>query len=109
MRKTLIALAAASTIFAAPAMAADPADSVTISVQTDDLDLTTEAGQDALENRVDRAIERVCRTGGRDIASRRAEAQCRSNFAEDFAPSVELAIAEAQEQRFAAINIEPAA
>ncbi|MGB3167375.1 MAG: UrcA family protein [Alteraurantiacibacter sp.] len=107
MRKTFIALAAAATVFAAPAMAADPADSVTISIQTNDLDLGTVEGQDRLENRIDTAIRRACQSGGRDLASRRAEAACRDALGERFAPVVEVAIVDAQATRLAAIDTEP--
>ncbi|WP_271077805.1 UrcA family protein [Aurantiacibacter sp. MUD61] len=105
MRKTLIALAAVATAIAAPAAAQDASDNVTISVETGDLDLTTAAGQESLENRIENAINRACRSGGRDMDSRRAEAACRSTLSEAFAPRVELAITDAQSDRYAALEI----
>lgn len=56
MRKTLIALASITTVLAFPAAARNANDSVTITVQTDDLDLTSVADQSRLDNRVEIAI-----------------------------------------------------
>ena len=82
MRKTLIALATAATLIAVPAAAQDPSETVTITVQTSDLDLSDVADQERLESRIDTAISRACRSGGRDLASRRIEAQCRDALGE---------------------------
>ncbi|MBH5322660.1 UrcA family protein [Aurantiacibacter sediminis] len=104
MRKTLIAFATAATLIAVPAAAQTSDDTVTITVETSDLDLTTVAGQDRLESRIDTSIERACRSGGRDLASRRAEAACRNTFHNAFAPQVELAIAEAGSENYVALE-----
>jgi len=56
VRKTLIALASITTVLAFPAAARNANDSVTITVQTDDLDLTSVADQSRLDNRVEIAI-----------------------------------------------------
>lgn len=105
MRKTLIALATAATLLAVPAAAQDASEDVTITVQTGDLDLTTAADQSRLDSRVETAIRRACRSGGRDLASRRIEAACRASLAETINPSVELAIAGANETRLASIEL----
>lgn len=104
MRKTLTAFAIATTLIAAPAVAQDTSDIVTITVETSDLDLTTSNGQDRLNNRVDTAIDRTCRSGGRDLASRRAEAACRDSLSEEFAAPVALAISEAGSENYAALE-----
>ncbi|RJY08509.1 UrcA family protein [Aurantiacibacter aquimixticola] len=109
MRKTFIAIAAASAIFAAPAAAQDAAEDVTIAVQTDDLDLTDTADQDRLDARVETAIRQACRSGGRDLTSRRVEAACRNALADSIAPRVELAIIDANAPRLAALDLEPGA
>ena len=61
MRKSIVNVLAALTLAglsAAPAAAADEAVSVTIGVA--DLDLTAPAGDAALEQRIDAAIDKVC-------------------------------------------------
>ena len=66
-----IALALSTAAVAAPD--ADRA----ISVETSDLNLTTEAGQHRLERRINTAVRAACRTGGRDLNSRLIENECR--------------------------------
>ncbi|MDE1466690.1 UrcA family protein [Aurantiacibacter sp. D1-12] len=105
MRKTLIAFATAATLIAAPAAAHESAEeTITISVQTSDLDLSNTADQDRLNNRIDTAISRACRSGGRDLASRRAEAACRDSLSAEFAGPVALAIGEAGSETYAALE-----
>lgn len=105
MRKTLIAIAAATAALSVPATAQDASENVTITVETGDLDLTNQADQNRLDNRVETAIRRACRSGGRDLASRQVEAACRASLADTISPSVELAIAQATETRFASIEL----
>ena len=62
---TLCAIA----LSAAPAMAADP-DTRSETVSYADLDLTTEAGVDELEHRIDFAARRVCGFSEPDTGSR---------------------------------------
>lgn len=69
MKKTAIALAAISTIFAA-----QPAFAEAAVVSYKDLDLTTEQGQKELDHRIDNAAKEVCgmneeRTGTRIVSS----------------------------------------
>ncbi len=104
MRKTLIAFATAATLIAAPAAAETGSETVTITVQTSDLDLSDVADQDRLNNRIDTAISRACRSGGRDLASRRAEAACVDSLSEVAAPQVALAISEAASRNYAALE-----
>ncbi len=105
MRKTLIAIAAITTAIAAPAAAQDASENVTITVQTNDLDLTSQADQQRLDNRVETAIRRACRSGGRDLASRQVETACRASLTDAANPRVELAIADANTTRFASIEL----
>lgn len=69
MKKTAIALAAISTIFAA-----QPAFAEAATVSYKDLDLTTEQGQKELDRRIDNAARDVCgmnesRTGTRMVST----------------------------------------
>jgi UrcA family protein len=107
MRTSFIALAAAAAaVFAVPAAAQE---TVTITVQTHDLDLTDSADQSRLDRRVEQAIRRACRSGGRDLASRQVETACRAELADIASPRVELAIANANETRFASLDLTPGA
>lgn len=109
MRKTLIAFASIAALMATPAAAQELAGDVTITVQTDDLDLSAAADQARLDNRVENAIRRACRDGSVGIDARRAQAACRAALAETFAPQVEVAIMDASEERFAALELTPGA
>ena len=89
----LLALAAAATI-AAPAHAAG-ADNGSVAVRYTDLDLATEQGQKALDERLDSAARKVCgmdeRATGTRIASREATRcyrEARAQLAERFADVV---------------------
>ena len=110
MRKTFTsfaaALATATVVFAAPAMAQDPSADVTITVQTDDLDLSNPADQDTLDARIETAIRQACRTGGRDMASRKVEKACRANLSEALGSQVDVAIADANTKHFASLDLD---
>ncbi|APE28720.1 UrcA family protein [Aurantiacibacter gangjinensis] len=108
MRNTLISLAAATAIFAAPAAAQDT-ETVTLTIQTEDLNMADADDQARFQQRVDRAIRQACATGGRDLTSRRIEAACRADLAESVAHSVEVAVNEGRLPIVAAIESAPAA
>ena len=113
MRTTLMAItpivALAGAVMAAPAAAQNLDEDVTIRITTQDLDLTNVDDLQRLETRVERAIERACRSGGRDLASRRTEAACRAVLADTIAPSVSLAITDANTRLLAALGSAPEA
>lgn len=73
--KAITALATASALAASPLMAQNS------SFQIDDLDLSSKAGQDELEVRIERAVQRSCKqeaaTGSR-IPNRREFNNCRT-------------------------------
>jgi UrcA family protein len=75
---TLIAAAIAATgTLALPAAARAGSETVSIAVLHDDLDLTTEGGQTALQRRLDRAAKQVCRyPTNRSLMSSQNEARC---------------------------------
>ncbi len=59
-----IALCAPMALFATtPALAAALTETASVSVRHADLDLTTPAGQEVLERRIDTAARRLCRVG----------------------------------------------
>ncbi|RPF70314.1 UrcA family protein [Aurantiacibacter spongiae] len=109
MRRLSIALAAASIVLAGPALAGPATDAVTIDVRTSDLDLTDSADQARLDRRIDTAIDQACRTGGRDLSSRRAESACRAALKDAATPGVELAITRANTRHFATLDLDPGA
>lgn len=75
---TLIAAAiAVAGTTALPAAARPASDTVSIAVLHDDLDLTTQGGQDALQRRLDRAAKQVCRyPTNQSLMSVQNEARC---------------------------------
>ncbi|KLE35509.1 UrcA family protein [Aurantiacibacter luteus] len=103
----LLASAAIAIVaaFAVPA-AAQTGEPAQITVPTADLDLTQPADQERLDSRVDQAISRACRTGGRDSASRRFESACREDLEASFAPRIELAIVAARTERLATLTLD---
>lgn len=88
------ALATAALIKGVPAFSEQaPAQNVSI-VHTDDLDLTSKAGRDALEHRLVIAAYEVCDTASdADLAGKNGESQCRRDV---------LARARADTERLAA-------
>ena len=105
MKKTVL-IAAALAVLPAQALANDRP---SITVQTHDLDLATASDQERLENRVDRAIRRACRIGGKGVAVMAAEQECRAELREAARSQVRLAIAAARNDRFAALEVDPGA
>ena len=107
MRKFFLALAFIAPIVSAPAAAQSMTDGIGVTVRTGDLDLSNPSEQARLDRRVEYAIERACRIGARDTDSRRAEAACRADLAERFAPRIELAIRDANATRLASLDLNP--
>lgn len=102
MKKTLVIAAA---LFAIPSVGmAQDAPSATVNIT--DLDLSTKAGQDKLDKRMDQAIRRMCRVDGYDAELRRQETACRLAATADAAPKVAYVIDAARSQRFAAIELD---
>lgn len=64
----LLAAALAATAVAAPAVAAET--SASVAVKYSDLDLSTKAGQEALENRIDKAARSACGMDDANTGSR---------------------------------------
>ncbi|MBY6128663.1 UrcA family protein [Qipengyuania aquimaris] len=103
MKKTFVLATAAFAAIATPAMAKDAPDT---SVAIGDLDLTKQADQDKLDNRIDNAVRRMCRVEGFDLQARKLERSCRLAAEANAAPQIEVAIAGAREERFAAIELD---
>ena len=108
MRTVLALLATTSIAFAAPAMAAEPAE-FEVQVQTDDLDLTTQDGVAMLDTRVKSIINRHCATGGRDGASIRVESECRQTALAAAEGQMRVAIAEARATQIRLASTKPVA
>ena len=99
----LIALGAALALtpIAASSALANPANSSEFSetVTHDDLDLTTQAGIDRLDDRIRTRINRLCRTGAHDSDARRLQRECRIGALASVEQQVQIAIAQANSQR----------
>lgn len=102
MNKTFALAAAAIAFLSTPALA-NTVPSAT--VQIIDLDLTKQSDQEKLDQRIDHAISKMCRVNGRGLQFRRQENACRVAAKADAAPKVKLAIAAANTEQFAVINL----
>jgi UrcA family protein len=91
LKLSLSVVAAAAAMFAVPAMAGVK----TVEVETGDLDLSREAGQQELQDRIERAVRRVCdSTAVRPLSERQAIAKCEKNARADAQVQAEQLIAE---------------
>ena len=99
----LIALGAALALtpIAASSALANPANSSEFSetVTHDDLDLTTQAGIDRLDDRIRTRINRLCRIDARDSDARRLQRECQIGALASVEQQVQIAIAQANSQR----------
>lgn len=93
-RSTIFALAL--TLGAAPALAAPTSDAPTASVRIDDLNLSTEQGQQRLDVRIKKAARTVCYSGLRGLAAQAREAQCIDSALAVVQPEAARAVAQAQ-------------
>lgn len=88
------AIALTTAAVAAPAIAQDQP--LSIVVTTHDLNLTTAAGQRALDGRIARAARRVCASGSRSLAAISSENACiasaRANAAEQLSGETTVAV-----------------
>lgn len=105
---TRTAILALSLAFAGtPAVAA--ADEGSAIVRTGDLDLTTAAGRQTLDQRVKNAAQRLCRSGGRGLTERSLELECVEQVIAGNQPKTDRAIAEARgESRLALLMVRAA-
>lgn len=91
-----LALVAATPAFAEP---------VSVTVPYGDLDLTKEAGREALDARIARATRKVCGpVGARDLARIAAWKACTAQARASAAPQVELALNNANARRVAVLS-----
>jgi UrcA family protein len=102
MNKIITAAATAATLMALPAAAlASPmiSNDFEVTVEHEDLDLTTGEGVSRLDERVRTRIRQHCRTGGRDSASQRLERECQVGALAYAEMQVRIAVAEANTDR----------
>lgn len=95
MTRALI-LALSLTIGSAPAIAGPETRNTTVTVRTDDLDLTRTTDRARLDARLKSAANRICSTNMRGVAEAEIRSRCMSATLADAAPQVERAIALAQ-------------
>jgi len=89
---TLLAFTATPTL-------AEPPVAVSTTVQTADLDLSSQAGQRALDHRLSLAAKEVCGTASDvDIAGKNGVRQCRAETLASLASERDLRIADASNQ-----------
>jgi UrcA family protein len=97
LRRIAFALAALSATV--PALAIAAGEPATVLVYYGDLNLTSEAGIEALDRRLDRAVERVCGNGSvRSLTEQRAVTRCERETHRSIQADREFAIAKANGQ-----------
>ncbi|MXO90205.1 UrcA family protein [Pontixanthobacter aquaemixtae] len=99
MRITSLLAPVAIAFAAVPAMAsaAEPAPSTVI--ETSDLDLTTKAGQQQLEERIEYKVRTMCRSGIGGVAGHKLDKQCRQTALANAERMADVAIAMANRDR----------
>ncbi len=99
------AVSVAAFVLPFAAMAAPVADGQSVAVRYSDLDLTTNAGTQALQTRIDHAARAVCGSADvRDLLGMHEVQHCRQVALSSAAPQVEVAIAQARNGRAFAAN-----
>lgn len=102
--KTIAAAFALTATIAAPAVSAQAATSSSASVSYADLNLSSEKGREVLDNRIERAVEKVCgRTTG-NIGMDKAVKDCQRTTIAAAQKSRDLAVADYDAKRFAAAD-----
>lgn len=97
-----IIFALAALVTAVPAAAATNEERVSETVSYADLDLTSEAGIETLDRRLDRAVRRVCGSPMvKSVQSERRVTKCREQAWNAIRSERDLAIARAGERRLA--------
>ena len=82
MKNTAIALAIATTLAAGAITPALAGESKSIEVSYADLDLTSDADRNELEQRIDRAARKICDVDGHGTGARIATKDARTCYAE---------------------------
>lgn len=80
MLKNITLALAATALFAAPAVSAQERDTRTTGVSVADLDLSTEEGRRALDQRISNAAREVCGMNEREVGSNIASRESRRCF-----------------------------
>ncbi len=82
MRSILTPMAALTVAIAASiaSPAAASGDQVNIAIPTHDLNLTSAAGQRALQGRINRAARQICETGVRGVRAQARETACMADM-----------------------------
>jgi|TARA_R100000049_G_C1954986_1_gene107637 UrcA family protein len=105
--KTRILTAALFAAALVPANAS--AHSRSIEIDTGNFDLSTQAGRDMLDARIDSAVRNVCRSGQRGVAARLEMQACAADIRSAVKPQIELAMADARGAQLAGLTIDPEA
>ncbi|MBH1944346.1 UrcA family protein [Erythrobacter sp. YJ-T3-07] len=85
------------------------AHSRSIDIDTGDLNLSTQAGREMLDARIDGAVRKVCRSGQRGIAGRLEMQACAADVRSAVQPQIELAMADARGAHLAGLTVDPEA
>jgi UrcA family protein len=94
---------ATATLLATVALPAK-AETMSVHVPYGDLDLSSEAGQRALDRRIDRAVVTICGSGAATLSYRPAHRRCVREARASAAPQVVAAIAKSTSEAFASLD-----
>lgn len=99
-----LVLPALALAIAGPAAAETTAQPFTVEVAYGDLDLTKDAGRDALDRRLARAARQICGSRpARNIAMIQDHGNCLADVRTNYQPQVELALNNANARRVAVL------
>lgn len=104
--RTLALMLAPLAVLAAPVAAASDAPTETISHA--DLDLTTKAGVEQLNRRINSRIRALCETGTPGVAARQFEQECRAVALAEARTKARIAVAEANANKARLAEATPA-
>ncbi|XAP77091.1 UrcA family protein [Citromicrobium bathyomarinum] len=80
-----------------------------IEIDTGNFDLSTQAGRDMLDARIDSAVRNLCRSGQRGVAARLEMQTCAADIRSAVQSQVELALADARGAHLAGLPVDPEA
>ena len=80
-----------------------------IEIDTGNFDLSTQAGRDMLDARIDSAVRNLCRSGQRGVAARLEMQTCAADIRSAVQSQVELAMADARGAHLAGLTTDPEA
>jgi UrcA family protein len=80
-----------------------------VEIDTGNFDLSTQAGRDMLDARIDSAVRNLCRSSQRGVAARLEMQTCAADVRSAVQSQIELALADARGAHLAGLTTDPEA